>query len=72
MISYFYKAFVQFLSHWIELILDQFLNCSAEKTPRSIFFLAPLISSSSVLLSSFDTHIIVSQDTKTFLYSKRE
>ena len=38
MIPNFYKAFVQFSSQWIELILEQFLNCSAEENPCSIFF----------------------------------
>ena len=32
-ISYFYKAFVQFSSHSIELILKHFLNYSAEEKP---------------------------------------
>ena len=32
-ISYIYKAFVQFSSHSIELILKQFLNYSAEENP---------------------------------------
>ena len=57
-ISYFYKAFVQFLCHSIELILKQFLNYSAEKNPSGIFFLRLLISSSSILLSLFDTQIM--------------
>ena len=37
-ISYIYKAFVQFSSHAIELILKQFLNYSAEENPCLIFF----------------------------------
>ena len=57
-ISYFYKAFVQFSSHSIELILKQFLNYSAEENPSGIFFLWLLISSSSILLSLFDTQIM--------------
>ena len=36
--SYFYKAFVQFSSHSIELILKQVLNSSAEENPCCIFF----------------------------------
>ena len=50
-ICYFYKAFVRFSSHSIQLILKQFLNYSAEENPCCIFFLALLISSSSILLS---------------------
>ena len=46
---------MQFLSHSIELILKHFLNYSAEENPYCIFFLALLISSSSTLLSLFDT-----------------
>ena len=72
-ISYFYKAFAQFLCHSIELILKQFLNYSAEENPCCIFFLGLLISSSSILLSLFDTQIMnCLASTKTFLYSKRE
>ena len=37
-ISHIYKAFVQFSSHSIELILKQFLNYSAEENPCLIFF----------------------------------
>ena len=74
MISYFYKAFVQFSSHWIELILEQFLNCSAEENPWSIFFLALIILSSSILLSLFDTQIMncLARHKKLFYHSKRE
>ena len=37
-LSYFYKAFVQFSSHSIKLILKQFWNYSAEENPCCIFF----------------------------------
>ena len=37
-ISSFYKAFVQFWTHSIELTLKQFLNSSAEENPFCIFF----------------------------------
>ena len=48
-ISSFYKAFMQFSSHSIELIiLKQFLNYSAEENTSCIFFQALLISSSSI------------------------
>ena len=57
-ICYFYKAFVRFSSHSIQLILKQFLNYSAEENPCCIFFLGLLISSSSILLSLFDTQIM--------------
>ena len=57
-ISYVYKAFVQFSSHSIKLILKQFWNYSAEENPCCIFFLRLLISSSSILLSLFDTQIM--------------
>ena len=57
-ISAFYKTFVQFSSRSIELILKQFLNYQAEENPCCIFFLGLLISSSSIILSLFDTHIM--------------
>ena len=57
-ISAFYKAFDQFSSRSIELILKQFLNYQAEENPCCIFFLELLISSSSILLSFFDTKIM--------------
>ena len=57
-ISSFYKAFVQLSSRSIELILEQFLNYQAEENPCCIFFLGLLISSSSILLSLFDTQIM--------------
>ena len=57
-ISYFYKAFVQFSSYSIELILKKFLNYSAEENLCCIFFLALLISSSPILLSLFNTEIM--------------
>ena len=57
-ISCFYKAFVQFSSHSIELILKQFLNYSAEENPCCIFFPRLLISSFSILLSLFHTQIM--------------
>ena len=44
--SYFYKAFARFSSHSIPL-----LDYSAEENPCCIFFLALLISRSSILLS---------------------
>ena len=37
-ISYFYKAFMQFSSHSIELILKQFLNYSEPKKILAVFF----------------------------------
>ena len=57
-ISSYYKAFEQFSSRSIELILKQFLNYQAEENPCCIFFLELLISSSSILLSLFDTQIM--------------
>ena len=60
LISSFYKAFefVQFSSRSIELILKQFLNYQAEEHPCCIFFPRLLISSSSIILSLFNTHIM--------------
>ena len=59
-ISSYYKAFEQFSSRSIELILKQFLNYQAEENPYCIFvfYLELLISSSSILLSLFDTQIM--------------
>ena len=71
-ISCFYKAFVQFSSHSIELILKQFLKYSAEENPCCIFFLALLISSSSILLSLFDTQIMNCLETQKPFFILKE
>ena len=51
-ISSFYKVFLHFSSHL------QFLNYSAKENPCCIYFLALWKSSSSILLSLFDTQIM--------------
>ena len=62
-ISYFYKVFVQFSSHSIELILKQVLNYSADRRKSRLYFFPgafniKLFNSFQCLLSSFDTQIM--------------
>ena len=59
-ISHFYKAFVQFSSHSIGLILNQFLNYSDEDNPCCVFFPSAFNIKlvTNILLSMFDTQIM--------------